>query len=218
MLHPVICIDGPAASGKSTVARLVAQDLGFVYVDTGAMYRAFTFLTLEAGHDPTSRERIRQLLAKVDFHAEIRNGEITLREGKRDLTPFTRLPEVNAAVSPVSALPELREYLVNVQRKLRLSAPLVMEGRDIGTVVCSDSPHKFFIDACPKVRAERRQKQGENDNLAARDKLDSSRAAAPLIRAADAVPLDSGAADARSLADLIVSRVKATLQPAPTVP
>jgi cytidylate kinase len=93
-----------------------------------------------------------------------------------------------------------------------------MEGRDIGTVVCSDSPHKFFIDACPKVRAERRQKQGENDNLAARDKLDSSRAAAPLIRAADATLLDSGAADARSLADLIVSRVKATLKPAPTVP
>ena len=218
MLHPVICIDGPAASGKSTVARLVAEDLGFVYIDTGAMYRAFTFLTLEAGHDPTSRERIRQLLAKVDFHAEIRNGEIALREGKRDLSPFTRLPEVNAAVSPVSALPELREYLVNVQRKLRLSAPLVMEGRDIGTVVCSDSPHKFFIDACPKVRAERRNKQGERDNLAARDKQDSSRAAAPLIRAADAFPLDSGAADARSLADLIVSRVKATLKPAPTVP
>ncbi len=218
MLHPVICIDGPAASGKSTVARLVAKDLGFVYVDTGAMYRAFTFLTLEAGHDPTSRERIRQLLAKVDFHAEIRNGEIALREGKRDLSPFTRLPEVNAAVSPVSALPELREYLVNVQRKLRLSAPLVMEGRDIGTVVCSDSPHKFFIDACPKGRAERRNKQGERDNLAARDKQDSSRAAAPLIRAADALPLDSGTADARSLADLIVSRVKATLKPAPTVP
>jgi cytidylate kinase len=218
MLHPVICIDGPAASGKSTVARLVAKDLGFVYVDTGAMYRAFTFLTLEAGHDPTSREHIRQLLAKVDFHAEIRHGEIALRDGKRDLTPFTRLPEVNAAVSPVSALPELREYLVNVQRKLRLSAPLVMEGRDIGTVVCSDSPHKFFIDACPKVRAERRHKQGESDNLAARDKQDSSRAAAPLIRAADAVPLDSGTADARSLADLIVSRVKATLKPAPTVP
>ncbi len=218
MLHPVICIDGPAASGKSTVARLVAKDLGFVYVDTGAMYRAFTFLTLEAGHDPTSRDRIRQLLAKVDFHAEIRNGEIQLREGDRDLAPHTRLPEVNAAVSPVSALPELREYLVNVQRRLRLSAPLVMEGRDIGTVVCSDSPHKFFIDACPKVRAERRQKQGQKDDLAARDKIDSSRAAAPLIRAADALLLDSGTADARSLADRIVSQVRATLKPAPSVP
>lgn len=218
MLHPVICIDGPAASGKSTVARLVAKDLGFVYVDTGAMYRAFTFLTLEAGNDPSSRDCIRQLLAKVDFHAEIHNGEIALREGKRDLAEFTRRPEVNAAVSVVSALPELREYLVNVQRRLRLLAPLVMEGRDIGTVVCSDSPHKFFIDACPKVRAERRQKQGQEDNLAARDKLDSSRAAAPLIRAADATLLDSGSPDARSLADLIVSRVKATLKPAPTVP
>lgn len=218
MLHPVICIDGPAASGKSTVARLVAKDLGFVYVDTGAMYRAFTFLTLEAGHDPSSRERIRQLLAKVDFHAEIKNGEVLLREGTRDLAPFTRLPEVNAAVSPVSALPELREYLVNIQRKLRLSAPLVMEGRDIGTVVCSDSPFKFFIDACPKVRAERRKKQGERDNLAARDKLDSSRAAAPLLRAADAVLLDSGAADARSLADRIVAQVRAALKPGPTVP
>ena len=141
-----------------------------------------------------------------------------LRESGRDLGPFTRLPEVNAAVSPVSALPELREYLVNVQRKLRLSAPLVMEGRDIGTVVCSDSPFKFFIDACPKVRAERRQKQGQSDNLAARDKLDSSRAAAPLIRAADAALLDSGIADARSLADLIVSQVRASLKPGPTVP
>jgi cytidylate kinase len=218
MLHPVICIDGPAASGKSTVARLVAKDLGFVYVDTGAMYRAFTFLTLEAKHDPASREQIRRLLARVDFHADIRNGEVSLREGSRDLTPHTRRPEVNAAVSVVSALPELREYLVNVQRKLRLSAPLVMEGRDIGTVVCSDSPHKFFMDASPEVRAARRQKQGESDNLAARDKLESSRAAAPLIRAADAKLLDSGAADARSLADLIVSGVKATLKPIPTVP
>jgi len=218
MLHPVICIDGPAASGKSTVARLVAKDLGFVYVDTGAMYRAFTFLTLEAGHDPSSRESLRRLLTKVDFHADIRDGEVGLREGSRDLAPHTRRPEVNAAVSLVSALPELREYLVNVQRKLRLSAPLVMEGRDIGTVVCSDSPHKFFIDASPEVRAARRQKQGESDNLAARDKLDSSRAAAPLLRAADATLLDSGSADARSLADLIVKRFRASLCPGPTVP
>jgi len=218
MLHPVICLDGPAASGKSTVARLVAHDLGYVYVDTGAMYRAFTFLTLEAGHDPASRTRLKQLLEKVDFHAEIHNGEITLREGTRDLAPHTRLPEVNAAVSIVSALPELREYLVNLQRKLRLSAPLVMEGRDIGTVVCSDSPFKYFIDACPKVRAERRRKQGEQDNLAARDKLDSSRASAPLLRAADAVLLDSGENDARALADRIVREVRARQTPAPTVP
>jgi len=218
MLHPVICIDGPAASGKSTVARLVAHDLQYVYVDTGAMYRAFTFLTLEAGHDPSSRTRMKQLLEKVDFHAEITGQEISLHEGKRDLAPHTRLPEVNAAVSPVSALPELREYLVNLQRKLRLSAPLVMEGRDIGTVVCSDSPFKYFIDACPTVRAERRRKQGEKDNLAARDQLDSSRSAAPLVRAADAQLLDSGKNDARSLADLITKEVRARITPAPTVP
>jgi len=218
MLHPVICIDGPAASGKSTVARLVARDLGYVYVDTGAMYRAFTFLTLEAGHDPASRSRMRELLAKVDFHADIQNGEIALHEGTRDLAPHIRLPEVNAAVSIVSALPELREHLVNLQRKLRLSAPLLMEGRDIGTVVCSDSPFKYFIDACPKVRAERRRKQGEKDNLAARDKLDSSRAAAPLLRAADAVLLDSGENDARALADRIVREVRARQNPGPSVP
>jgi len=218
MLHPVICIDGPAASGKSTVARLVAHDLGYTYVDTGAMYRAFTFLTLEAGHDPASRPRMKQLLEKVDFHAEIQNREITLREANRDLAPHTRLPEVNAAVSIVSTLPELREYLVNLQRKLRLSAPLVMEGRDIGTVVCSDSPFKYFIDACPNVRAERRRKQGEKDNLAARDKIDSSRSAAPLLRAADATLLDSGNNDARSLADQIVQEVCSRQKPGPTVP
>jgi cytidylate kinase len=154
----------------------------------------------------------------VDFQATIHQGEIQLHEGGRDLGPHTRLPEVNAAVSPVSALPELREYLVNVQRKLRLSAPLVMEGRDIGTVVCSDSPYKYFIDACPKVRAARRQKQGERDDLAARDKLDSSRAAAPLLRAADAKLLDSGQHDARTLADLIVNEVRTRLSPAPSVP
>ncbi len=218
MLHPVICIDGPAASGKSTVARLVAHDLGYTYVDTGAMYRAFTFLTLESGHDPASRPRMKQLLGKVDFHAEIQNREITLREANRDLTPHTRLPEVNAAVSIVSTLPELREYLVNLQRKLRLSAPLVMEGRDIGTVVCSDSPFKYFIDACPTVRAERRRKQGEKDNLAARDKIDSSRSAAPLLRAADATLLDSGKNDARSLADQIVQEVRSRQKPGPTAP
>jgi len=218
MLHPVICIDGPAASGKSTVARLVAHDLGYTYVDTGAMYRAFTFLTLEAGHDPASRPRMKQLLDKVDFHAEIQNREITLREANRDLGPHTRLPEVNAAVSIVSTLPELREHLVNLQRKLRLSAPLVMEGRDIDTVVCSDSPFKYFIDACPTVRAERRRKQGEKDNLAARDKIDSSRSAAPLLRAADATLLDSGKNDARSLADQIVQEVRSGQKPGPTVP
>jgi cytidylate kinase len=218
MLHPVICIDGPAASGKSTVARLVAHDLGYTYVDTGAMYRAFTFLTLESGHDPASRPRMKQLLEKIDFHAEIQNREITLREANRDLGPHTRLPEVNAAVSIVSTLPELREYLVNLQRKLRLSAPLVMEGRDIGTVVCSDSPFKYFIDACPTVRAERRRKQGEKDNLAARDKIDSSRSAAPLLRAADATLLDSGKNDARSLADQIVQEVRSRQKPGPTVP
>jgi cytidylate kinase len=218
MLHPVICIDGPAASGKSTVARLVAYDLGYTYVATGAMYRAFTFLTLEAGHDPASRPRMKQLLDKVDFHAEIQNREITLREANRDLGPHTRLPEVNAAVSIVSTLPELREHLVNLQRKLRLSAPLVMEGRDIGTVVCSDSPFKYFIDACPNVRAERRRKQGEKDNLAARDKIDSSRSAAPLLRAADATLLDSGKNDARFLADQIVQEVRSRQKPGPTVP
>lgn len=218
MLHPVICIDGPAASGKSTVARLVAQDLQYVYVDTGAMYRAFTFLTLEAGHDPNSRPRMQQLLEKVDFHAEIAGSEISLREGRRDLLPHTRLPEVNAAVSPVSALPELREYLVHLQRRLRLLAPLVMEGRDIGTVVCSDSPFKYFIDACPTIRAERRRQQGQEDNLAVRDQLDSSRSAAPLLRAADATLLDSVPHDARSLADQIVRAVRSRQKPGSTVP
>jgi cytidylate kinase len=93
-----------------------------------------------------------------------------------------------------------------------------MEGRDIGTVVCSDSPFKYFIDACPTVRAERRRKQGQKDNLAARDKIDSSRSAAPLLRASDATLLDSGKNDARSLADQIVQEVRSRQKPGPTVP
>ena len=118
----------------------------------------------------------------------------------------------------VAAVPKVRDWMKKTQRECIQFGSLVMEGRDIGTVVCSDSPYKFFIDACPKVRAERRKKQGQSDNLAARDKLDSSRAAAPLIRAADARLLDSGKADARSLADLIVKQVRASLKPSPTAP
>jgi cytidylate kinase len=209
MLHPVICLDGPAASGKSTVARLVARDLGYVYVDTGAMYRAFTFLTLEAGHDPASRSRMKELLSRVDFHADIQNGEIALCEGTRDLVPHIRLPEVNAAVSIVSALPELREHLVNLQRKLRLSAPLVMEGRDIGTVVFPETPYKFYVDASAEVRAARRAGQGLEDSVNQRDAMDKARKESPLLIAPDAQRIDTSHMSLSEVVDEIFSRLQA---------
>jgi cytidylate kinase len=206
MLHPVIAIDGPAASGKSTVSRHVAKRIGFVYVDTGAMYRALTWRALDRGIDTKSREAMRQLVADCNFEGIIGNGLLSLRIDGQDPVPHIRSEQINANVSAVSAVPEVREFLVIRQRQLRLQAPLVVEGRDIGTVVFPDTLYKFFLDADPEVRAQRRAQEGQVDALAKRDAQDRSRQVAPLIRAADAELIDSGSMGAEAIADLIVRR------------
>ncbi|MFH1067147.1 MAG: (d)CMP kinase [bacterium] len=194
MIYPLVAIDGPAASGKSAVAKRLAELLRFVYVDTGAMYRAFTWLTMEKGNDPSSRPAMKKLLAETRFEMEITNGAATLSVNGVNPASFLREERVHQTVSQVASLPELREFLVNKQRQLRCRAPLVMEGRDIGTVVATDTPYKFFLDADPAVREARRQKQGEADSPSkrdARDSTDPNRVAATLIRAADAERVDT---------------------------
>jgi cytidylate kinase len=208
MLHPVIALDGPAASGKSTVARQLAARLRFVYVDTGSMYRTFAWAALEKGIDPSSRPAVMELIRTAGFSARVENGGIVLQALGTDPTPHIREKRINDTVSVIAAIPELREYLVNEQRKLRLSHPLVMEGRDIGTVVFPDTPYKFFLDADPAIRDQRRRAQGEADSLAKRDELDRARASAPLIRAADAERIDSGALDAARIVELILDRAR----------
>jgi cytidylate kinase len=205
ILNPVIAIDGPAASGKSTVARLVAANLGFVYVDTGAMYRAFAWAALEKNIDPSDRSAVKNLIATSGFRIHFDRDSVRLEILGTDPAPHIRGERINATVSHIASIPELREFLVIRQRELRNHQPLVMEGRDIGTVVFTDTPNKFFIDADPTVRAERRKGEGQSDATARRDALDRARAVAPLTCAADAHKLDSTHDNAQVIADKILA-------------
>jgi len=189
--HRVVAIDGPAASGKSTVARLLAKRLGFVYVNTGAMYRAVTWLALRHGVDPSDAQAVGALLDSTAMEFGIAEAESTIRMDGMDPSPYLNEPSVAAHVSAIAAIPKVREVLVARQRDYARDGDLVMEGRDIGSVVFPGTPHKFYIDASEEVRAKRRADQGLRDDLAARDKKDSSRSAAPLKIAEGAHVIDS---------------------------
>ena len=195
----VIAIDGPAGSGKSTLAALLSKRLGYAHLDTGAMYRAVTLLALRQGVPLDDGSALAELArsAELTFTAAGR----LLAQGE-DVSEEIRRPAVSAAVSQVSAHPEVREVLVAEQRRLASEGNVVMEGRDIGTVVCPTAAVKIFLVADSRVRADRRQKEllakGERldsqqaqADIEARDRYDSSRPVAPLKAADDAVVLDS---------------------------
>lgn len=182
LLHPVITIDGPAASGKSSVARLVAAQLGFIYVNTGNMYRAMTWAVLDAGINPTDHQAVKTFATGTTVDSTTRDGQNIVSIKGRELTDADLNSDaVNAAVSHVASVPLVRSALVAAQRDLQKLSGLVMEGRDIGSVVFPESPFKFYIDACEEVRAARRQAQGHGDQVAERDRIDSTRKTSPLI-------------------------------------
>jgi len=208
-MNHLIAIDGPAASGKSTVARILASELGFVYVNTGAMYRAFAWAAIREGIDCQSRTAIKTLTEKIRFEIITDALETHLRLDGIDPTPHLRDKQVNDTVAVISGIPELREFLVNRQRQLRLIASLVMEGRDIGTVVASDTPYKFYLDAREDIRSARRQEQGEADSLSRRDAQDRQRTSSPMIRAADAEIVDSSGMTIEEVIEYLLSRLKA---------
>ncbi|MDF1851285.1 MAG: (d)CMP kinase [Verrucomicrobiales bacterium] len=188
----IVAIDGPAASGKSTVARRIAAELGIVFVSSGGMYRAFTWRVLEEGVDPNETPEVLALLGRTRFDCGEENGIGTIAVDGRLLTAGEISSEaVNANVSTVAAIPEVRERLVAEQRAYAERRGVVMEGRDIGSVVFPDTPHKFYIDASPEVREQRRRAEGIQDSIAARDKIDSSRKASPLVIPDDAQVVDS---------------------------
>jgi cytidylate kinase len=156
----VIAIDGPAASGKSSVARALARRLGFVYVNTGAMYRAATWLAVSKGVPSGDAERVRELIESADVSCGLAKGESTICLNGIDPSEYLVDEAVNANVSAIASIPEVRRILVEKQRAYALSHDLVMEGRDIGSVVFPETPFKFYVDASPEVRAMRREKQG----------------------------------------------------------
>jgi cytidylate kinase len=190
--HPVITIDGPAASGKSSIARLVAQRLGFTYVNTGNMYRAMTWAVLQAGVDPQDAEAVRAAAAGIGIESPVVDGKTQVCVSGRTLTDAELNSDpVNRAVSFIARVAEVRERLVADQRALGTIGPLVMEGRDIGSVVFPDSPHKIYVDASAEVRASRRSAQGLADQVAERDRLDKERKTSPLVIPEGAVVIDN---------------------------
>ena len=198
----MIAVDGPAGAGKSSASRALARRLGFGYVDTGAMYRAVGVLAAERGIDPDDAAALGRLVAALDF--ELADDGERLLVGGRNLSAAIRRPEAGELASRVSTQPVVRQRLVALQRALGAAGGIVMEGRDIGTVVFPDAPVKLYLTADPAVRAARRAAELRAGaatideaalarELAGRDRRDAGRAHSPLRRAADAVVLDTTA-------------------------
>lgn len=204
----VIAIDGPAASGKSSVARELAQRLKFVYVNSGAMYRAITWSVLNCGIDPANKDRIIELIGKSSFTGKLSDSEFHLLIDDLDLAEHLHEKRVNAEVSRVSTVPAVRKIVVQQMRDYAAKHDLVVEGRDIGSVVFPDTPYKFYIDASPEVRAQRRAAQGHRDEIARRDEADSSRPASPLIVAKDAEVIDTSHLSVDGVVEEILNRLR----------
>jgi cytidylate kinase len=206
--HRIIAIDGPAASGKSSVARELARRLGFVYVNSGAMYRTMTWLVLERGIPADDAAAIEGLAENAAIACELRDRDSLMLIDGVDPEPFLREDRVNDNVSLVSSVPRVREILVDHLRRYAETNDLVMEGRDIGSVVFPETPFKFYIDASPDIRLRRRAAQGQRDRISARDEADSSRRASPLIIAEDAHVIDSSSLTIDGVVGEIIGRLK----------
>ncbi|MCX6970543.1 MAG: (d)CMP kinase [Verrucomicrobia bacterium] len=188
----VIAIDGPAASGKSSVSRRLAKRLGFVYVNSGTMYRAITWEVLRQGVDTTSPAAVAAALDGADIHCGIGdNSESFIHINSAAPDAALRDSRVNLHVSLISAVPAVRELISARLRLLAGDRNVVMEGRDIGSAVFPETPFKFYLDASPEIRRKRRADEGQSDAIEARDKMDSSRKAAPLKIAGDARVVDT---------------------------
>jgi CMP/dCMP kinase len=212
----IIAIDGPVGSGKSTLARRVAELLGYVYVDTGAMYRALAFKALRDGLALDGHDEDLVALARatrIDLSAEDGTQRVLLDQN--DVTTAIRTPEVSQAASKIAVNPGVRRVSVAEQRRAGEQGGVVMEGRDIGSVVFPDAQLKIFLTASPETRAERRwrehQQKGDDINLQRtleeireRDRRDLQRSTSPLVRAADAVVVDSTAMEPEEVARLVV--------------
>lgn len=204
----VITIDGPAASGKSSVARIVAQRRGAIYVNTGNMYRAMTWAVLQTGIDPNDQDAVRKAAEGIVIESPIVDGQTQVCVQGRLLTAEDLNSDpVNRGVSLVARVPEVRARLVADQRALAALGPLVMEGRDIGSVVFPESPLKFYIDASEEVRASRRRAQGHTDQVAERDRLDSTRKTSPLVVPDGAIVIDNSHLTLEQAVEAVLTRL-----------
>lgn len=200
--HFAVAIDGPAGAGKSSMAKAAARRFGFVYVDTGAIYRTVGLAALRAGLNCRDAAAVTALLPRLTIRFGHENGEQRMYLNGEDVTELIRTPEISRAASDVSAIPEVRGFLLDMQRECARCASVVMDGRDIGTVVLPEAELKIFLTASAERRAERRLaellERGHSVTLAEvledmekRDRQDEQRAAAPLRASEDAVLLDT---------------------------
>jgi len=224
----VVAIDGPAASGKSTTARLVAERLGFLYLDTGAMYRAITWKALRAGVDLDDAAALEALVRSTQLALAPGEDGVRVRVDGEDATEAIRAPEVSRGVSQVASVPGVRRRMVEIQREVAAGGRCVVEGRDIGTVVFPEAPVKIFLVASLEERARRRREElaarGVSQEiedlgreLRRRDRMDSERADSPLRPAEDAIRLDTtGLTIEDQVAEVlrVVRRVLAAADPA----
>ncbi len=196
-----IAIDGPAGAGKSTIARRVAQRLGYLYVDTGALYRAIALHMLREGKNPAIPKEVILELDSVQVSLQYVEGKQQVLLGTENVSDSIRTPEVAAASSKVSAIPQVREFLLSLQRNLAKQNDVVMDGRDIGTVVLPNAQVKIFLTASLEERARRRWREllekGDADfntvlaDVKQRDEQDTTRSIAPLVQAPDAILVDT---------------------------
>ena len=211
----IIAIDGPVGSGKSTVARRVAELLGYTHLDSGAMYRAVAWRALRECVPLGSPELLSALASRVRIDLAPRGGKQYVILDGEDITDWIRMPEVSQAASLVAVVPGVRRPLVSEQRRAGAQGGVVMEGRDIGSVVFPHADLKIYLDASPQARAQRRWQElhenGEASNplivlagVLERDRRDRERKVSPLVRAADAVVVDNTAMDAEETARVIV--------------
>jgi CMP/dCMP kinase len=215
----VVAIDGPAASGKSTTAKLVARELGYLYLDTGAMYRAMTLKVLEQKIDIGSEEEIIRIAENTQINFAHRDDQIRIFLDNRDVTKKIRSQAVTAAVSAVSAIERIREVMVREQRRMSAEGGIVVDGRDIGTVVFPNADLKIFMIADVTERARRRQKDLQSEGIdvpvdqlereiTERDRQDSGRYISPLKQASNAIMVDTSRMTIDEQVKLIVDRAK----------
>ncbi len=218
----IVAIDGPAGVGKSTVAKLLASRLKFLYLDTGALYRAVAWAVLQQKIDPADGKAVAGLLPSLSLHMQFQNGEVCVLVNDKDVTGDLRTPSVSAAASVVSTIPAVRAWLLPVQRNIAKQGPVVAEGRDVGTVVFSAADVKFFLEADATVRTERRHRElvaaghasgieRTSADMAGRDNRDRSRAIAPLVPAADARHIDTSTLSAEDVVAQMMAVVAAKL-------
>jgi len=211
----VVAIDGTSGSGKTTTARKVSKLLGWLYLDTGATYRAVAYFVLRRGVNPNDEEKVTQILDELNIEIEkVNNEQRTIVNGE-DISNKLRTDEVNKAVTPVSKMKAVRRFLVGIQRKIVDDNNAIIEGRDIGTVVFPDANLKFYMNADVGIRAKRRGLQDSKENLEEvekdlkrRDYHDSTRKESPLKEADDAYLLDTSSLSIDEQVDIVISEIK----------